>query len=141
MTELEERKKDFELEVEKASTRAAQHFGKALRLPTEIIIQQYIRDVFEALAGTGSKNRDAVLGLKNLSKDILDGRRGLNWLTFKTALSSPGRMDARPLIARPSLSTPHGKGDGPVFSNVYTHDWLGRMNGLFRINDNVNRHS
>jgi hypothetical protein len=141
ITELEERKKEFELEAEKASAHAAQHFGKALRLPTEIIIQQYIRDVFEALAGTGSKNRDAVPGLKNLSKDVLDGRRGLNWLTFKTALSSPGRMDTRPLIARPSLNTPNGKGDGPVFSNVYTHDWLGRMNGLFRINDNVNRHS
>ena len=138
---LKEQRAKFVENVEELIKAVAKHFREDLRLPTEMVIQQYIRDVFNTLGGINSK-REAVPGLKHLPKDVRDGRRGLNWLTFVRALNRPRFLTVEPSIAQPKETPSNYLADGSTktFSDVYSHDWKGKMNGLFRINDKVNRH-
>ena len=143
IADLEKQKDLFDGNVEMLFKAVANHFREDLRLPTEMVIQQYIRDVFMTLAGTKSDKREAVPGLKNLSKAVLDGRRGLNWLTFAKAFSQLKQLIVPPLISlvKEEPSNLHqGNATSKTLSKTYTFDWKGRMDGLFRINDNVTRH-
>jgi hypothetical protein len=122
----------------------ADHFRDGLMLPTELVIQQYIRDVFRTLRGSkGSNSRASVAGLKNLQPDVRDGRRGLTWLTFAHAFSDPEKLNAFPDIieSRDEATNSHSGGKEKTVANAYPYDWKGRMDALFRIKDDVKRGS
>lgn len=120
----------------------ADRFREQLRLPTELAIQAYIQDVFKTLAGVNSQ-RLPVPGVKKLPKDVTNGRRGLTWFTFVQAFSPPGHLSIEPSLAQPKEHAPNqqqsSNGSTSTFADSYTHDWKGKMDGLFRVHDNVTR--
>jgi hypothetical protein len=140
LSQLEDEQKELQTAVDTAYKRVAKCYREHFRLPTELVIQQYIKDVFFTLGGgVDGKDREPVKGFKNLAPNVLDGRRGLTWLTFLKVFSASSRLDLQPLIVQPSLSSSKGKDGKPTIHSMYSHDWKGRMNGLFRINDGLTR--
>lgn len=143
LTRLRGEVKRIETKLALARTQLADQFREQLRIPTELAIQGYIQDVFKTLAGVNSK-RLPVPGVRKLPKDVIDGRRGLTWYTFVQAFSPPGNLSVEPSLAQPKDFAPNQKSSSGIdstFAQSYSHDWKGKMDGLFRVHDNITRHS
>jgi hypothetical protein len=140
---LRSEKKRIETKLESVRVGLADRFREQLRLPTELAIQAYIQDVFRTLAGVNSQ-RLPVPGVRKLPKDVTDGRRGLTWFTFVQAFSPPGNLSVEPSLAQPKAYAPNQQqssdGSSSTFAHLYSHDWKGKMDGLFRVHDNITRH-
>jgi hypothetical protein len=121
----------------------ADEFRESLRKPTELAIQAYIQDVFKTLSGVDSW-RLPVPGVRKLPKEVTDGRRGLTWFTFVQAFSQPKNLSVEPSLAQPKAYAPNQQqstnGSNSTFAHLYSHDWKGKMDGLFRVHDNITRH-